>query len=61
MIERLRGLLAGVSFQRGLALGALVGSAIAGSTIWKRLREARSDSQVQNDSVTGPAGSPSEE
>lgn len=38
MIERLRGWLNAVSFGRGLALGALVGAAIAGSTIWSRLR-----------------------
>lgn len=41
MIERLRQLLNGVSFHRGLALGALVGAAIAGSTLWTRLHEAR--------------------
>jgi len=41
MIERLRELIGAVSFHRGLALGALVGSAIAGSTIWARVREAR--------------------
>jgi hypothetical protein len=38
MIDRLRGFLTAVSFHRGLALGALVGSAIAGSTLWRRLR-----------------------
>ncbi len=27
-----------VAFSRGLALGALVGAAIAGSSLWKRLR-----------------------
>ena len=42
MIERLAQSLSAVSFGRGLALGALVGAAIAGSTIWSRLREARS-------------------
>lgn len=42
MIERLKKLLDGVSFHRGLALGALVGAAIAGSTIWSRVRENRS-------------------
>jgi len=41
MIERLRELIGAVSFHRGLALGALVGSAIAGSTIWARIRDAR--------------------
>ena len=38
MIERLARFLAGASFNRGLALGALVGAAIAGSTLWSRLR-----------------------
>jgi hypothetical protein len=41
MIERLLQALGGVSFHRGLALGALVGAAIAGSTIWARIRGAR--------------------
>lgn len=41
MIERLVGYLRAVSFHRGLALGALVGSAIAGSTLWARIKEAR--------------------
>ena len=39
----MRELLSAVSFHRGLALGALVGSAIAGSTIWARFRSARSE------------------
>jgi hypothetical protein len=30
-----------LAFARGLALGALVGAAIAGSTIWKRFRRER--------------------
>lgn len=41
MIERLARYVNGVSFHRGLALGALVGAAIAGSTLWVRIREAR--------------------
>ncbi len=41
MIDRLRELIGAVSFHRGLAIGALVGSAIAGSTIWSRIREMR--------------------
>ena len=40
-MRRLRELLGAVSFHRGLAIGALVGSAIAGSTLWARLREMR--------------------
>jgi hypothetical protein len=38
VIARLLAFIGAVSFHRGLALGALVGSAIAGSTIWRRLR-----------------------
>lgn len=38
MIARIRAFVNGVSFHRGLALGALVGAAIAGSTIWDRIR-----------------------
>lgn len=38
MIDRLVRFVNAVSFHRGLALGALVGAAIAGSTIWSRLR-----------------------
>jgi hypothetical protein len=41
MIDRLHQALSELSFSRGLALGALVGAAIAGSTIWARIREAR--------------------
>jgi len=38
MIERMRQLASAVSFHRGLAIGAMVGAAIAGSTIWSRVR-----------------------
>jgi len=41
MIERLSSFLGAMSFQRGLAIGAMVGAAIAGSTLWARIREAR--------------------
>lgn len=41
MIDRFTRFMNGVSFHRGLALGALVGAAIAGSTLWSRLRGAR--------------------
>jgi hypothetical protein len=37
VIDRLARFINAVSFHRGLALGALVGAAIAGSTIWSRL------------------------
>jgi hypothetical protein len=45
MIDRLQRFLTAVSFHRGLALGALVGSAIAGSTIWSRVRPRNRDVQ----------------
>ena len=41
MIQRLLEAISGVSFNRGLALGAMVGAAIAGSTIWSRIRASR--------------------
>jgi hypothetical protein len=41
MIDRLTRFIGGASFHRGLALGALVGAAIAGSTLWTRLRDAQ--------------------
>jgi hypothetical protein len=41
MIRRLQEVLGAVSFHRGLALGTLVGAAIAGSTIWARIHESR--------------------
>jgi hypothetical protein len=41
MIRRLRDAITGVSFNRGLALGAMVGAAIAGSTIWSRFRDRK--------------------
>ena len=42
LAHRLTELLDAATFQRGLALGALIGAAIAGSTIWRRIQEARS-------------------
>ena len=47
MIDRLRGFINAVSFGRGLALGALVGAAIAGSTLWSRVREARERQETE--------------
>ena len=47
MIRRLLDAISGVSFGRGLALGAMVGAAIAGSTIWSRIRAARDRSAVE--------------
>jgi hypothetical protein len=41
VIDRLVRFVNAVSFHRGLALGALVGAAIAGSTLWGRLAVAR--------------------
>jgi hypothetical protein len=43
MIDRLARFISGVSFHRGLALGALVGAAIAGSTLWSRIKAPRTD------------------
>ena len=58
MIERLRDVIGAVSFHRGLALGALVGSAIAGSTIWARVREARRPPEQSDPGVEPAAGQP---
>lgn len=41
MIQRLLESISGVSFRRGLSLGAMVGAAIAGSTLWSRFRSSR--------------------
>jgi len=49
MIQRVRDFLNGTSFHRGLALGALVGAAIAGSTIWNRISAARSSSDRESE------------
>lgn len=43
MIQRLLEAISGVSFHRGLALGAMVGAAIAGSTLWNRIKIARAE------------------
>jgi hypothetical protein len=43
VIDRLARFINTVSFHRGLTLGALVGAAIAGSTLWSRLRQQRED------------------
>ena len=47
MIDRLVRFVNAVSFHRGLALGALVGAAIAGSTLWSRLRGTRVTNEEQ--------------
>jgi hypothetical protein len=52
MIQRLLDAIGGVSFHRGLALGAFVGAAIAGSTIWSRVRAARHRSVPEDDAST---------
>lgn len=49
MIDRLIRFVNTVSFHRGLALGALVGAAIAGSTIWSRIRGSRSEPPRNHD------------
>lgn len=43
MIDRLARFINTVSFHRGLTLGALVGAAIAGSTIWSRIRARQAE------------------
>jgi hypothetical protein len=58
MIERLRDVIGAVSFHRGLALGALVGSAIAGSTIWARVRDARRPTEPPVQELEPAAGQP---
>ena len=47
------GLLSDETFVRGLTLGALIGAAIAGSTLWSRVRRARRGDEV--DPPTTPA------
>jgi hypothetical protein len=54
MIRRILEAVSGVSFNRGLALGAMVGAAIAGSTIWNRLRSARDGRSRSQDGTPGP-------
>jgi hypothetical protein len=44
------------TFMRGLALGALIGAAIAGSTLWSRLRRSPRDGALP-EAVTGTSGS----
>ena len=53
MIARLLDAVRGVSFGRGLAIGAMVGAAIAGSTIWSRLRAS---AERRNDRAAGESG-----
>jgi hypothetical protein len=43
------------TFARGLALGALVGAAIAGSTIWQRRQAARPEPAAPADPIRGAA------
>lgn len=43
------------AFVRGLALGAFVGAAIAGSTVWRRFRERSRDARNGPDSATEAA------
>lgn len=42
------------TFARGLILGALVGAAIAGSTLWQRRRQAGSASPVAEEERARP-------
>lgn len=43
------------TFARGLILGALVGAAIAGSTLWQRRRQAGSASPVGEEERARPS------
>ncbi|HYN70763.1 MAG TPA: hypothetical protein VEX41_11230 [Candidatus Eisenbacteria bacterium] len=43
------------AFARGLALGAFVGAAIAGSTLWPRLHERSRDARNEPESATETA------
>jgi len=51
MIRRILETISGVSFNRGLALGAMVGAAIAGSTIWSRIRRGGRPSEQEQSGV----------
>lgn len=54
MIDRLVRFINTISFHRGLSLGVLVGAAIAGSTLWSRLRVgSRTDGTAGADATTG--------
>jgi hypothetical protein len=53
MIERLKEALDGVSFHRGLALGALVGAAIAGSSLWAKVRATRVEQEGSSPPAAG--------
>ncbi len=55
MIERVARFLSAVSFHRGLALGAMVGAAIAGSTLWGRVQGARARRVPDQDTGRGRA------
>ena len=44
------------TFVRGLALGALVGAAIAGSTLWQRRRQAVSAAPAPDEERSRPTG-----
>ena len=49
------------TFARGLALGLLVGAAIAGSTIWQRRQAANTRREAgPTDSVLSPSPGPSQ-
>jgi hypothetical protein len=45
-----------VTFARGLILGALVGAAIAGSTLWQRRRQAVSAAPAPDEERSRPTG-----
>lgn len=46
------------SFMQGLAVGALVGAAIAGSTLWNRMRHRADEAPVPRRIGEGTIGTP---
>jgi len=56
VIERFIRFISTLSFQRGLALGAMVGAAIAGSTIWSRIRATRDEPHLDTDADDSQPG-----
>ncbi len=57
MIDRVTRFFNAVSFHRGLALGAMVGAAIAGSTLWGRFQGVRARRVPDQDTGRGRARS----
>jgi hypothetical protein len=58
MTSQLRRILDDERFLRGLGLGALIGAAIAGSTLWSRIRRSGHNAGA-GPAVKQPPGTPS--